>query len=215
MLYLDMLADYFLAVSYCEHYTKPLPLKVDGENFSLIGSIDDYLYEGRGEITLSAKNVEDSDPMGMLLSKENGADILYSNDLNACWKRLVVAKELVHLIIDQLEFAEFSGESIRELLAAITNHTDARCFDGYDHDTKLGKVEGVARILSELVLVPWFEYESIKNSDQPPIEIAQEYRVPVQLIDAINMGYRDQLAKSMNESYMARAANAACSAVEN
>ena len=204
--YFDMLADFMVAVDFPNNFKAPLNLlSTDAGDFALIPAVEQWLYQETGRITLAAKDVDSqSDPAGLLLRRKNSAEIQYSAELNTCWKRFVVAKEIAHLVIE-----EIYGDAVidvKDLLNSVSLPKSQGIYGCYDIEDARGLSELLAVFIAEYLLVPWFATDDIRTSNKTPQQLAVEYRVPVYLIEIRQLADDDQLLRDIKDAYERRLA---------
>ena len=191
------LANFFVHCNYPDTYEKPVALK-HCDDFNVAQSIEKWLQWEDGSIIISAKNIKHADPSGLVLIKRSSAEITYSVHLkNVCYKRLVLAKELCHLVIQSLDYDNIIDVS--QFLVSVTRHDGVGGF--YDHNTSQGRREAAAQLMAEHLLVPWFENEKILKSSQSNYELAVEYRVPESIIEYRRTVKEDWLANMIKQDY--------------
>jgi Zn-dependent peptidase ImmA (M78 family) len=134
-------------------------------------------YLGKNIVTREHKMQHDGQPMrGFCLSFNDGHyEIVLLGGQNNCWKRLVLCKELFHVILDE---EKYQDKSISNLIdeAAIT-------FPDPDSHPKLPLV---AEMLAEIAAIEFlFPYEDRKkiiaqlNGNTPDYgDIAKRYKIP-------------------------------------
>lgn len=113
---------------------------------------------------------------GMLLRYEtsNGAPlILFSRELNACWSRFVVCKEVAHLLIDAKEkhFTHDPVELVQQLIAGAPS---------LNSDDEIHS-ERVAVIAAIEILAPWKlrpKIQELAKSGLSDHQIATFFRMP-------------------------------------
>lgn len=202
--YFDMLADFMVASNFRERFESPLYLLEDEkypERFSLIPEICRWLEIDRSLIELKARDIVGSDPSGMIEIFENGGGkISYANDLNPCWKRFVIIKELLHLVIEQLNYSDLPKIDVSEMLSSVCRPGASNIVNCYDTNTSNGFAEQSAWLLAEQLIVPWFENEKIITSSKSDYDEAFEYRAPRHIIFSIRQ--RDvSICKAIESAY--------------
>ena len=114
----------------------------------------------------------------MVVMKGSNPDIVLARDLNHCWVRYTVCKEIFHLLID--------GEQYRNL--DIAAHTEAVTI-AYPLNEAKPDMAVAAEFLSEIAamefLFPYAKREHLLTLAGQPnfLAIAQQYRIPQLLID--------------------------------
>ncbi len=193
--HLDALADFMVCTNFKDEFEKPLKIvaKQNTPNsYSLINKIEDWLNLDRGKITLQPRDIKQADPVGMIERLRNGGALIsYSVELNLCWRRFVVTKELIHLIIQQLDYDALPNIDTASLLSSVYRFDTNDFFDCYDTKTSDGALEFIALILAEQLLVPWFEHQEIQSSNETSYDLALSYRVPRYIIEEIQEGTSD------------------------
>lgn len=188
--FVDMIADFMVCSNYKDSFNPPLkilPLS-DSADFNLVTQLACWLDISPDLINIVAKDlgdVDESDPIGMCELLDNGgARISYSNNINLCWKRFVVVKELVHLILRKVDYDNYSLDT-RELLSSVCNAESASMIGVYNINTPRGSNELVAWFFACQLLVPWFKHQEIIDSSESNYALAERYRSPLMLIEWI------------------------------
>jgi Zn-dependent peptidase ImmA (M78 family) len=128
---------------------------------------------------------------GLLLRYPDEAQILYSVNLNLCWARFVICKELAHLVIDTdaKHFTHDPQGLVQQLIigAPTLNSTDPV------------RSEQLAAFAAVEMLLPWSVRPCIrkmKDEKATDLEIAQRFSVPQQVVNyLVNTAYWDESEK--------------------
>lgn len=130
------------------------------------------------KIRLSFKKWPGDQIFGALLRYHNGATIIYSAELNTCWRRFVIAKELAHLIFDDSRtFTKNPVELIGTLLSGIDPASGANA---------ALTSEKLAAIMAVELLLPHVERARVvqmKSQGDSPLRIGSTYRVPAKVVE--------------------------------
>jgi Zn-dependent peptidase ImmA (M78 family) len=122
---------------------------------------------------------------GALFRYETFADIIYAESQNQCWRRLSVAKELAHLLIDS-DTKHFTKDPVALVQELITDVPLAKL------DTPFGS-EKLAALIAVELLLPWklrLQIYEMRDQGMKHLEIAGVAKVPEQLITlALNDSY--------------------------
>lgn len=156
----------------------------------LIPFLQEKLTEQNGKdfnIILEPKKWVGGQIFGALLRYADHVKILYSMDLNTCWRRFVVAKELSHLLFDSTEsYTTDPAELVTSLLSEIPLS---------DGPSAQATSEQLAAIMAIELLLPHQEREKIEslfNSGVSVRRIALDYRVPAKIVEAfLSAEYRN------------------------
>lgn len=123
---------------------------------------------------------------GFCIVSDDGYEICILSDLNNCWKRFVICKELCHVILDCPEFRNLSlNEHVEDFTAGTLEPFHQAC--------ESAQAENLAEIAAMEFLFPYSERVSLVNSGEPLkfIDIAERYKVP-----------RYYIEKYLSERYM-------------
>lgn len=196
----DLLADFFVFCDFEANFERPLRL-LPCDEFNITHQIEDYLQFERGAIQITPVNAKHVDPIGLILRKRKSAEIYYSvNDQNTCHKRMVIAKELCHLVIKELDYDKVID--VQQFLLSVTRPGGA--YGCYDTSTEAGQLEMVAHMASEQLLVPWFENDYIQSSSQSNYNIATKYRAPEKIIEHRKTDTSDEFSEQIAQSVRER-----------
>jgi len=190
--FFDMLADFMLASDFKQRFQAPLNILEDPNNpndFALIPEICKYLDIDPARIILQAKDIADFDPAGMIeIFEDGGARISYTNEASLCWKRFIIIKELMHLVIERLDYSNLPPISIPDMLASVCNPGALNLLDCYDVKTSLGQAEQSAWVLAEQIIIPWFVNDPVRANKTSDFTEAFNYRAPKNLIENRRIG---------------------------
>jgi hypothetical protein len=127
---------------------------------------------------------------GILLRYNARAEILYSAQLNLCWKRFVVCKELAHLLIDENN-EHYTVDPISLVYRMITD-----VLPKYDDDLES---ERLAMFAAIELLIPWClrnEFISMVIDAKTDLEIAHYFRVPQAIVGFLRRDYFELSAQA-------------------
>lgn len=106
-----------------------------------------------------------------LLSDEKQVEIALSGDLNTCWTRFVLAKELFHLALDRAEYRNIN----------IAGHVEEYVL-AFPDDNARPRKPVVAEFLAEVgameLLFPYSRRAKALNAATDFLEIATRHRIP-------------------------------------
>ena len=118
--------------------------------------------------------------------------ISYSNELNSCWSRLIICKELSHIFLESEDnMTAPSVDKISDLLTGLVNKSI--------HNEQLA-VENSAYFAAIEMLLPKSEVEKVYKDYIEPgateLSIAESYKIPVKAIEfrfseSVNMAYNE------------------------
>ncbi|MGH1542379.1 MAG: ImmA/IrrE family metallo-endopeptidase [Arenicella sp.] len=110
-------------------------------------------------------------------SERKLANIGYSKDLNTCWARFVLCKELAHVALSKEENKSSSTDQIDDLITGLIN--------GSSHNNQL-QIENIAYWAATEMLLPKSSVDEIRQDYTPyncdELKIAKSYKVPVKVI---------------------------------
>jgi len=149
------------------------------DRFNITHAIESWLQREPGSTIFEPVNIKNADPAGLILMRDDSATIRYSVEKNTCHKRLVIVKELCHLIVRVLEYENYID--VPNLLLAVSRRDGV--YGCYDSNTQAGQQEILSHLLSEQILVPWFENDKIMQSTLSNYDLALDYRVPEFIIE--------------------------------
>ena len=114
----------------------------------------------------------------VVMNNDGSSDIVLARDLNHCWRRYTVCKELFHILIDREEYRNID----------VFTHTESVSVD-FKLDDSSPEPAVAAEMLCEIAtmefMFPYRARELILGSAQPPDyrAIAIQYRIPQILVD--------------------------------
>lgn len=125
----------------------------------------------------------------MCVMKPNGYDIALAADLNHCWTRYTICKEVFHILLDEEDYRNLD----------IAGHTEAvaTAFPNDDSEPdKSVEIEFLTEVAAMEFLFPYarrlLELERAGPPNYPAI--AMQYRIPQMLVDRyLTKGYMDNL----------------------
>jgi len=154
-----------------------------------IGS--DYFKNG---IKVSVVNAGTENIKSLSIIREESAEIVVSGELNQCWKRYGVTKELCHLILSRNDYfsPKLESTAIEQAMFALSG--------GNNLDSSAARSEYAAEIMAMSTLIPtskWHELDEwINKHGAITYELAHWFRIPEQKLQMyISMIYTD--AKSL------------------
>jgi len=201
--HLDALADFMVFSNFRERFEPPLYLQPnpnEANRFALIPEVARWLGIPPETIELCPRDISNADPLGMIEMLSNGgARISYSIELNPCWKRLIVVKELCHLIVEKLEYKSLPPIDIPSLLSSVCRPDATNLLDCYDTENQNGATELNCCYLAEQILVPWFANPEIISSERTDYDEAFIYRAPRDII-ATRRNNRDGVSHRVAEA---------------
>lgn len=107
-----------------------------------------------------------------VLVKDSGYEICILNDLNNCWKRFVLCKELFHIVLDSEESRNPSlEEHLDDFFGGVTN---------LEHraSTVSARTEYLAEFAAMEFLFPYAERVSLLSGNKDISAIAERYKIP-------------------------------------
>jgi hypothetical protein len=150
-------------------------------------SISQATERGRYVIKLIAKDVRTQHILGMTLRYKGRAEIIYSAQLNQCYKRFSVCNELCSIVFPSNQTFRLDDVSRpMEALGALAPSLSA------DAETDILTLRFFAMIE---ILIPWrlrSEIEEWQQKRMSHFEIASRLRVPMQVLEVFLNGYWQQ-----------------------
>ena len=148
-------------------------------------------------ITIRRVESEEDNPLyGFIEPNANGAIIRYRADLNTCWRRFTIAKELFHLYAD---IAEDPRPRKSDAVAqAAMNARRVVPNDGMQLDDEVA-----AFYLALEYLVPWRlrdQFLDLRNCAATPYQIAKVFMVPIPFIEHLCEGEYAGLSDRINRN---------------
>lgn len=146
------------------------------------------------KINLVCKNWIANQLSGMLFRYSDHTDIFYSAHLNVCWSRLVVCKELSHLILDSGD-RHFTRDPVALVQGLVTQVVSIK--PEYDLIS-----ENVAMYSAIELLLPWHlrdDMISMMKSGKSDYDIAVALRAPENIVNLMlksNYGKLSSIANS-------------------
>lgn len=151
----------------------PVPL-IDGVLPAISGMLTS---ESPYSIKIERSDEDSHEIMAMLHRYQSSANVIYGKNLNVCWSRFVICKELVHLALDS-EPSHYTKD-VLGLIHGLINNVDLLSLDD-----ELGS-EKVAFITAVEVLLPWKLRGELYKMDAdglPDKDIACKWRVPEKIV---------------------------------
>lgn len=128
-------------------------------------------------IELSAQNLGANQVHSLLLRYSDHAIVVYSRNLNLCWRRFEVAKQLAYLAFSILPDEGKKPASSAENSAELA-----------DVETPIEKPEAIATFAAVELLIPWKlrpQLEKMRSDGKTAWEIAMLCRVPVEVVNSV------------------------------
>ena len=136
-------------------------------------------------------NKDESPVLGAaILLEGNHYDICHVQDLNYCWQRFVICKELFHVILDEEKYRNMG----------ISDHVDEVTV-AFPDDNSTPSVPVMSEILAELAAMEYlFPYAervqevASKNGNLNSKAVAEKFKVPIVFIERyLSTSYMDAL----------------------
>jgi hypothetical protein len=192
----DAMASLFSAIKFRDNFKAPIHIVPKDGTFNLINEVETWLGWEKGSITLNPQNTPPTVLAGMINAKKDSANILYCvQEFTVCWRRLVIAKELCHVIYAALDYDDLPLDAEAVLDAAVYDHLP------YNPECHRGEMEIIAHALAPHLLVPFWEHPDIMNSTEKVSTLAAKYRVPGKTIEEIRDGQHEAIAGMIKKSY--------------
>lgn len=148
-------------------------------------------------ITIRRIESEEDNPMyGFVEPGTNGAIVRYRADLNTCWRRFTVAKELFHLYADIAEDPRPRGSDA--VTQAAMNARRVVPNDGVQLDDEVA-----AFYLALEYLIPWRlreQFMRLRDCAATPYQIAKVFMVPLPFIEHMCDGEYAKLSHRLNNN---------------
>jgi hypothetical protein len=131
----------------------------------------------------------------MFFRYKDHADILYSATLNLCWSRLVVCKELAHLLLDT-EDRHFTKDPVALVQGLVTQVLNLKP----ENDLIS---ENVAMYCAIELLLPWHLRPSMNQmmtEGQSDYDIAVAFRAPESIVNLVLRSSYAKISHSANSA---------------
>ena len=147
-------------------------------------------------IDLYCKDWRGAEFRSCLLRYEDRSEILYSKDLNRCWRRFAVCKELAHVAFDgTAEWTTDYAALAQQLIADAPFAEGASSFKRSEDLCTLGAME---------LLMPWeirSELEALRDAGRTDYEIALICKVPEQYVNFMLRSEYGRISADFHRDY--------------
>lgn len=144
------------------------------------------------EVNIYALDYRRKHVLGRYQKYEKSADIWIDANLNTCWKRYVVAKELSHLIVDT-KSTSFTTDINKLVLWMIKDGMPADVNDALDSE------HIAAQFAAELLLPYNSTQHLLKDDSVSDISIASKFKVPLRIVQV--MKFRPDYLNNRDKAY--------------
>lgn len=144
-------------------------------------------------IAFSSKSWTGGQIKGRILRYEDRALIEYSQELNTCWERFVITKELCHLLIDEPADYTDDIENLVDCLIScnLTRNGKPSAAEVSEHMCTIAALE----LLVPIKIRRDF-YDSLKRNEITLIQVAHAFRIPAHYIELL---FSDAYRKHIDE----------------
>lgn len=146
------------------------------------------------KVTLHQKEWRSANYYSMLKRYDDSAKITYSSDLNTCWKRMAICKEIAHLLID-CKPCHRTTDGVALIQELITNAPVMQPESPLESEW-MGVVAAIE------ILLPWElrgELSLMKSAGKTDYEIAEYCRVPEKYVNVILSSNYGATSARMNQ----------------